>query len=99
MEYKDYYRILGIDRGANKAAVKRAYQKMARKYHPDVSQEKDAEMHFKEINEAYQVLRDPKARKAYDQLGSGWHQGQEFQPPPGWHFEFSQAGFDPQQGG
>ncbi len=97
MEYKDYYKILGVDRGATKAAIKRAYQKLARKYHPDVSKEPDAEAHFKEVNEAYQVLKDPKSRQSYDQLGSGWQQGQEFHPPPGWHFEFSQEGFDPQQ--
>lgn len=88
--------MLGISRDASKAEIKRAYQKLARKYHPDVSQENDAEAHFKEINEAYQVLKDPKARQAYDQLGSGWRQGQEFQPPPGWHFEFSNGGLDPQ---
>lgn len=99
MEYKDYYKILGVERGASKTAIKRAYQKLARKYHPDVSKEKDAEARFKEVNEAYQVLKDPKARHAYDQLGSGWRQGQEFRPPPGWHFEFSQSGFDPRQMG
>ncbi|MFT5721705.1 MAG: curved DNA-binding protein [Motiliproteus sp.] len=97
MEYKDYYKTLGVERGANKTAIKRAYQKLARKYHPDVSKEEQAEARFKEVNEAYQVLKDPKARKAYDQLGSGWGQGQEFRPPPDWHFEVSQAGFDPQQ--
>lgn len=97
MEYKDYYKILGVERGADKTAIKRAYQKLARKYHPDVSREENAEARFKEVNEAYQVLKDPKARQAYDQLGSGWRQGQEFRPPPGWHFEFSQGGFDPRQ--
>ncbi|MFT6915916.1 MAG: curved DNA-binding protein [Motiliproteus sp.] len=97
MEYKDYYKILGVERGANKMAIKRAYQKLARKYHPDVSKEMHAEDRFKEVNEAYQVLKDPKARKAYDQLGPDLQQGQEFRPPPGWHFEFSRGGFDPQQ--
>ena len=84
MEYKDYYRILGVERTASAAEIKRAYKKLARKYHPDVSQERDAEQQFKALNEAYQVLRDPDKRKAYDQLGSGWREGQEFHPPPGW---------------
>lgn len=84
MEYKDYYKILGLDRKASQDEIKRAYKKLARKYHPDVSKETDAEARFKEINEAYHVLKDPEKRKAYDQLGSQWKQGQEFHPPPGW---------------
>ncbi len=84
MEYKDYYKILGIGRSASQGEIKRAYKKLARKYHPDVSKEKDAEAHFKEVNEAYHVLRDKEKRKAYDQLGTQWQQGQEFRPPPGW---------------
>ncbi|MDZ7811071.1 MAG: DnaJ domain-containing protein [Arhodomonas sp.] len=66
--------------------IKRAYRKLARKYHPDVSKEPDAEQRFKEISEAYEVLRDSEKRQAYDQLGSSWQQGQDFRPPPGWEF-------------
>lgn len=84
MEYKDYYKILGIDRKASQDEIKRAYKKLARKYHPDVSKASDAEARFKEINEAYHALKDPQKRKAYDQLGAQWKQGQEFHPPPGW---------------
>jgi curved DNA-binding protein len=91
MEYKDYYKILGVERGASQDDIKRAYKKLARKYHPDVSKEKDAEARFKEINEAYHVLRDKEKRKAYDQLGSQWKQGQEFRPPPGWESRFQQG--------
>lgn len=93
MEYKDYYKILGLKRDASHEEIKRAYKKLARKYHPDVSKEKDAEARFKEINEAYHVLRDKEKRKAYDQLGSQWKQGQEFHPPPGWESHFRQGGF------
>jgi curved DNA-binding protein len=94
MEYKDYYQILGVDRDADKDAIKRAYRKLAHKYHPDVSKEADAEKRFKEVKEAYEVLSDPEKRAAYDQLGSGWQQGQSFEPPPGWeqHFGFGGAG-------
>lgn len=95
MEFKDYYAILGVDRDASQDDIKRAYRKLARKYHPDVSKEPDAENRFKEIGEAYEVLKDPEKRKAYDQLGSGYHQGEDFRPPPGWEpgFEFSGGGF------
>ena len=84
MEYKDYYKILGVDRGAGQDEIKRAYRKLARKYHPDVSKEPDAEARFKEVNEANEVLKDPEKRAAYDALGSGWQAGEEFRPPPGY---------------
>ena len=86
MKYKDYYEVLGIERNAGPADVKRAYKKLARKYHPDVSKEPDAEERFKEVGEAYDVLRDRDKRATYDNLGSGWHAGDEFSPPPGWDF-------------
>ncbi len=95
MEFKDYYKILGLSRDAAQDEVKRAYRKLARKYHPDVSKEADAEKHFKEVGEAYEVLKDPEKRAAYDQLGMDWKAGQEFRPPPDWdtNFEFS-GGFN-----
>ena len=95
MEYRDYYKIMGVPRGAAQDEIKRAYRKLARKYHPDVSKEPDAEKKFKEVGEAYEVLKDPEKRAAYDQLGANWKAGQEFHPPPGWDagFEFSGGGF------
>ena len=83
MEYRDYYEIMGLQREATQDEIKRAYRKLARKYHPDVSKASDAEELFKEVGEAYEVLKDPEKRAAYDQLGSNWQQGQDFQPPPG----------------
>jgi len=93
MEYKDYYKILGVSREAGQDDIKRAYRKLAHKYHPDVSKEPDAERKFKEMKEAYEVLGDPEKRKAYDQLGSGYRQGQSFEPPPEWEFGFGRGGF------
>ena len=95
MDYKDYYKIMGVKRDAKQEDVKRAYRKLARKYHPDVSKEKDAEEKFKEVGEAYEVLKDPEKRAAYDQLGANWQAGEDFQPPPNWDagFEFSGGGY------
>lgn len=84
MKYQDYYQILGVSRAASAEDIKKAYRRLARKYHPDVSKEAGAEERFKEVAEAYEVLRDPEKRAAYDQLGSNWRAGQEFRPPPGW---------------
>lgn len=88
MEYKDYYKIMGVDRKATPEEIKRAYRKLARKYHPDVSKEKNAEAQFKELGEAYEVLKDPEKRAAYDRIGQNWREGQTFTPPPDWQREF-----------
>ena len=84
MEYKDYYQVMGVARDAAQDDIKRAYRKLARKYHPDVSKEANAEARFKEVGEAYEVLKDPEKRAAYDKLGANWKAGQEFRPPPDW---------------
>lgn len=85
MEYKDYYGIMGVARDASAEDIKRAHRKLARRYHPDVSKEPDAKSRFQDISEAYEVLRDPDKRAAYDHLGAHWRSGQDFRPPPDWH--------------
>ena len=95
MEFKDYYKTLGVGREASAEEIKKAFRKLARKYHPDVSKEAEAERHMQEVNEAYTVLSDPEKRAAYDQLGRSYQPGQDFRPPPDWDsgFEFSNRGF------
>ena len=101
MKYKDYYAALGVERGAGAEQIKKAYRKLAQKYHPDVSKDPQGEEKFKEIAEAYQTLKDPEKRAAYDQLGSGYRAGDEFRPPPDWERQFrerAQAGQSAYQG-
>jgi curved DNA-binding protein len=97
MEYRDYYKILGMARTATADEIKKAYRRLARKFHPDVSKEANAEQKFKELQEAYEVLKDPEKRAAYDQLGSEWKSGQQFRPPPDWGSGFEFRG-GPRQG-
>lgn len=95
MEYKDYYQTLGVDRDASADDIKKAYRKMVRKYHPDVSKHKDADAKTKDINEAYEVLGDADKRAAYDRLGSGYHAGDTVRPPPDWNdFDIGGMGAD-----
>jgi len=99
MEFKDYYKTLDVPRDATVDDIKKAYRKLARKFHPDVSSEPDAEARMQEVNEAYAVLSDPEKRAAYDQIGRGHQPGEEFRPPPDWDagFEFSSRGFSPSE--
>lgn len=92
MQFKDYYTIMGVARDASVDDIKRAYRKLARKYHPDVSRERNAEEKFKELGEAYEVLKDPEKRAAYDRLASGRRAGEEFTPPPEWSSAFDFGG-------
>jgi len=91
MKYKDYYGILGIEKGASPEEIKKAYRRLAHKFHPDVSKESNAEEKFKEVAEAYETLKNPEKRAAYDQLGSH-RAGEEFRPPPDWGGQFREDG-------
>ena len=99
MEFKDYYKVMGVARDATEAQIKQAYRKLARKYHPDVSKEPNAEARFKEVGEAYEVLKSPEKRAAYDRLGSGPRPGEDFRPPPDFGSGFEFAGAGPSGGG
>lgn len=99
MEFKDYYKVMGLARDATQDDIKRAHRQLARKFHPDVSKEPDAEKRFKEVGEAYEVLRNPEKRAAYDQLGADYKAGQDFRPPPDWNAGFESAGAGAQGAG
>ena len=98
LDYKDYYATLGVKKDAGQEEIQKAYRKLARKYHPDVNKDPQAEVKFKEIGEAYEVLKDPEKRQKYDQFGSAWNRARQTgAPPPGWekiHFDFGGGGFD-----
>ena len=96
MKYKDYYKILGVERNADEKQIKTAFRKLARQFHPDVNKSPEASTKFKEINEAYEVLSDPQKRQRYDSLGSNWQEGSQFTPPPGFeniHMNFGEGDF------
>jgi curved DNA-binding protein len=99
MKFKDYYETLGCKKEASRDDIKRAYRRLARKFHPDVNKDPHAEERFKEIGEAYEVLHDPEKRKAYDRFGSNWKAGQDFEPPPGWNAGFDFGGTKPSDTG
>ncbi len=99
MEFKDYYQVMGVARDATEAQIKQAYRRLARKYHPDVSKEKDAEARFKDLGEAYEVLKSAEKRAAYDKLGQGPRPGENFTPPPDWGSGFEFSGEGPHPGG
>src|SRR5436853_7915724 len=93
VEFKDYYKALGVGRTSSDEEIRKAFRKLARQYHPDVAKDKKAaEEKFKEINEAYEVLSDSEKRKKYDQLGANWKQGAGFRPPPGWEQRARRSG-------
>src|SRR6185503_11568624 len=95
VEFKDYYKSLGVERTASEEEIRKAFRKLARQYHPDVAKDKkSAEEKFKEINEAYEVLGDPEKRKQYDELGANWKRGAEFRAPPGWERRGRRSGGD-----
>jgi curved DNA-binding protein len=98
LDYKDYYATLGVKKDASQEDIQKAYRKLARKFHPDVNKAPEAEVKFKEVGEAYEVLKDPEKRQKYDQYGSAWNRARQTgAPPPGWenvHFDFGNGGFD-----
>jgi len=92
VKFEDYYQTLGVKRDASQDDIQRAFRKLARQYHPDINKTDDGPAKFKQVNEAYEVLKDPEKRKRYDTLGENWKAGQEFRPPPGWEGQFRSAG-------